>query len=583
MITYSQFRSRNFKSFTSHFFNSHILNLSKGASQTEVHERYRTLSLVFHPDKQQDAQAKEVAARNFLEIQKAYQVLSDPFLRYAQSPLCDAGLALKWPETMRSKTIQEVRDHLSRMKGELLRHQQSAILLPKGTLECVVDATSLFQNAERHGSILGRAASVRFNDYTLRHDVQKKINDKTTIRFGAQVKDRVHRLDISGTVRHQFSPRLSTSALLHFGFPFQVNLESSYQDDSNSLVVKAFGALGAPLLFPPGLNIHSTRNLFKRRNKQASVNLHVGRHPHVYLRLTSITPFGLDAHSTRYTEEDFISASGSISGLELGTTFTSYGIDLEQRDPKLVAEGGVNLLELGTTLKTGFTMGIVGVKWFLSAVWLIPSTSSEISTTTSIGPPGIFFVLQVTRLEQQITLPIYLSAEANVFLTLCTTVLPAVTGLLLYRFVVMPRRKAKKIAHLRAARKALEESDERRERNAVEGLLKDLARKHDQVEKSKQGLVIIQASYGGREKEEGAPDLTLDVTIPIQSLIRNSQLYIPSGEEAKLNIQGFFDPAPLVSKVLRIRYLFREQMHYAEIPDYQPTVLPLLEHRVDGQ
>lgn len=73
MITYSQFRSRNFKSFTSHFFNSHILNLSKGASQTEVHERYRTLSLVFHPDKQQDAQAKEVAARNFLEIQKAYQ------------------------------------------------------------------------------------------------------------------------------------------------------------------------------------------------------------------------------------------------------------------------------------------------------------------------------------------------------------------------------------------------------------------------------------------------------------------------------------------------------------------------------
>jgi preprotein translocase subunit Sec63 len=56
-----------------HLFHSHILNLSKGASQTEVHERYRTLSLVFHPDKQQDPQAKEVAARNFLEIQKAYQ------------------------------------------------------------------------------------------------------------------------------------------------------------------------------------------------------------------------------------------------------------------------------------------------------------------------------------------------------------------------------------------------------------------------------------------------------------------------------------------------------------------------------
>lgn len=52
---------------------SHILNLSKGAPQSEVHERYRTLSLVFHPDKQQNEQAKEIATQNFLKIQKAYQ------------------------------------------------------------------------------------------------------------------------------------------------------------------------------------------------------------------------------------------------------------------------------------------------------------------------------------------------------------------------------------------------------------------------------------------------------------------------------------------------------------------------------
>jgi hypothetical protein len=58
------------------------------------------------------------------------------------------------------------------MKGELLRHRQSAVLLPKGTLECVVDATSLFRHSGWHGSILDRAAGVRFSDYTLRHDVQ---------------------------------------------------------------------------------------------------------------------------------------------------------------------------------------------------------------------------------------------------------------------------------------------------------------------------------------------------------------------------------------------------------------------------
>jgi len=57
-------------------FYSHVLNLSKGASLSEVHERYRTLSLAFHPDKQQDPESKEIATQNFLKIQKAYEGLS---------------------------------------------------------------------------------------------------------------------------------------------------------------------------------------------------------------------------------------------------------------------------------------------------------------------------------------------------------------------------------------------------------------------------------------------------------------------------------------------------------------------------
>lgn len=42
----------------------------------------------------------------------------------------------------------------------------------------------------------------------------------------------------------------------------------------------------------------------------------------------------------------------------------------------------------------------------------------------------------------------------------------------------------------------------------------------------------------------------------------------------QLSLQGFLDPAPCIPKALRIRYLFREQMHYTEIPDYLPAVLP---------
>lgn len=51
--------------------------------------------------------------------------------------------------------------------------------------------------------------------------------------------------------------------------------------------------------------------------------------------------------------------------------------------------------------------------------------------------------------------------------------------------------------------------------------------------------------------------------LPISHIVRQAAL------------QGFSDPAPFASKVLRIRYLFRGRMHYAEIPDYLPVVLPL--------
>jgi len=42
-------------------------------------------------------------------------------------------------------------------------------------------------------------------------------------------------------------------------------------------------------------------------------------------------------------------------------------------------------------------------------------------------------------------------------------------------------------SHLRTTRKRLEKPEERRERNAVEHMLRDLARRRNQTEKSKQG------------------------------------------------------------------------------------------------
>lgn len=57
-----------------------VLGLERGASPADIKRAYRSLSLIYHPDKQRnvDKDEKRKASERFVEIQKAYSTLSDP-------------------------------------------------------------------------------------------------------------------------------------------------------------------------------------------------------------------------------------------------------------------------------------------------------------------------------------------------------------------------------------------------------------------------------------------------------------------------------------------------------------------------
>ena len=57
------------------YFPSAVLNVPRDASQAEINERHRALSLILHPDKLhgEPPEVKEVATNEFLEVQKSYQ------------------------------------------------------------------------------------------------------------------------------------------------------------------------------------------------------------------------------------------------------------------------------------------------------------------------------------------------------------------------------------------------------------------------------------------------------------------------------------------------------------------------------
>ncbi|KAF9564478.1 DnaJ-domain-containing protein [Agrocybe pediades] len=561
-----------------------VLNLSKYASQTEINERHRSLSLVFHPDRQTDPEVKETATKEFLEIQKAYQVLSDPFLRQVYDTLGPDGLALQWPPIMHSKSKEEIQDILEKNKVNLTRKQVLQSIIPKGSYTCSFDASPIFSSSlplnGRWAPILwDRVGSTRTISHSFNYTLEKKVNEKVTVlvtsRNAVDATRGTHRF--LGTVRYQFSPRLVTAATFNFAHPYSTTLEANYEDPDNAFNIKT---IFSPLLLAatPPMTVSFSRRLFRSSPQRGKIDLHLGKQP-------SLGLFYVSPPLLNLSEEEgssFQKGPPSVSGFKYVAFERSFGLLFDTIIPRLVAESSVVFVELSARLKASLQLGPGQLLLTLGASW--SNETTEISSNLVLNPQVLLLQLDFTYLQQQISLPIILSTQFSPILSLGTIVIPSTVAVLGYNFFVIPRRRARRIAHIRAAKKAFEEdSDSRKERNAVESLLKDAVRKYIRTEKEKEGLIILEAMYGAAENDlDGIEDnLLLDVTIPLQALVRNSQLHIPGGN-TKAAIQGFSDPAPFASKSLRIRYTFRGRMHYAEIPDYLPVVLPLSEHQVKG-
>lgn len=75
--------------------------------------------------------------------------------------------------------------------------------------------------------------------------------------------------------------------------------------------------------------------------------------------------------------------------------------------------------------------------------------------------------------------------------------------------------------------------------------------------------------------------LSIDVTIALQNMVRDSALILPAG--TKCTLVGFCDPDPFVPerKQLKVTYRFRGRKHCAVFEDEDPVELPQREHRVE--
>ncbi|KAH9849605.1 DnaJ-domain-containing protein [Lenzites betulinus] len=589
-----------------------VLNLPKTASDHEIRDRYRQLSIVFHPDKQADERRKEAATERFLELQKAYEVLSDPVTRRAYDILGPEGLLLLQSADFSHASGIEFEEELRRQQRELDRQRVEQAIHPKGSVTVGFDASSVFDDVyeDEDGAPLpswqnlrAGLADVRRDSLAVRYRVQTEITKKTWLTISSRLT-MGNRLNprqrpyygsaITGTVKHQYSPRLAFEATANLLAISGVSVKSTYQADAYALTCQT--ALhpvlftqpftykkGDGVLLPP-VNLSLTRQLFPKSPMQGVLDIgFTPTGPRITAAVASSAlhdSLRIDAAHGDDPEDVLAFRAPSISGLAFYSSEWQFGLDLSGPASGLNARYGLSFHELRVHVQTVLRLGFSGLSWLVGGEWR--GDSAAVGANVSANVEGVTLRVDATYFGQTLSLPIILSREQNDGVAFWTAVLPSTAMTLIYYFRIRPRRRVQRTQFFNEARRQLreEKSDLLRQWKETVSLLQDTAQRHLRGEEACDGLVVLEARYGPSEQDEGTDGLEVDVTVPVQALVNASQLYIP-GKRSKAGIPGFYDPVAGVPKTLRVRYRFRGRAHYAEIPDHLPVVLPLKDHLVE--
>lgn len=120
------------------------------------------------------------------------------------------------------------------------------------------------------------------------------------------------------------------------------------------------------------------------------------------------------------------------------------------------------------------------------------------------------------------------------------------------------------------------------ESGRIINLMRPTADRIRREEEQKFGIVILEGRYGqceltGSSSYILAGDKTIDVAIPLQAMVNDSQLRIYS---VKSQLPGFYDPCPGEAKMLHVRYMFRDEPHVVTVADDMPLQIPMRSHRI---
>uniref|UniRef100_A0A8D0UB01 DnaJ homolog subfamily C member 11 n=1 Tax=Sus scrofa TaxID=9823 RepID=A0A8D0UB01_PIG len=532
------------------------------ASSEELKAAYRRLCMLYHPDKHRDPELKSQAERLFNLVHQAYEVLSDPQTRAIYDIYGKRGLEMEgWEVVERRRTPAEIREEYERLQREREERRLQQRTNPKGTISVGIDATDLFDRyEEEYEDVSGSGfPQIEINKMHISQSIEAPLTASDTAILSGSLSTQ----NGNGGGSINFALRRVTSAKgwgeLEFGAGdlqgplFGLKL-------FRNLTPRCFVTTNCALQFSsrgirPGLTTVLARNLDKntvgylqwRWGIQSAMNTSIVRdtktsHFTVALQLGIPHSFALISYQHKFQDDDQTRVKGSLKAGFFGT-----------------------VVEYGAERKI--------------------SRHSVLGAVVSVGvPQGVSLKVKLNRASQTYFFPIHLTDQLLPSAVFYATVGPLVLYFAMHRLVIKPYLRAQKEKELEKQREstATDILQKKQEAEAAVRLMQESVRRIIEAEESRMGLIIVNAWYGkfvsDRSKRHERVK-AIDVTVPLQCLVRDSKLILT--EASKAGLPGFYDPCVGEEKNLKVLYQFRGVLHQVMALDSEALRIPKQSHRID--
>ncbi|KYN27745.1 PREDICTED: dnaJ homolog subfamily C member 11 isoform X1 [Trachymyrmex cornetzi] len=542
-----------------------FLNISRNASPEDISNAYRRLSRLYHPDKHVDPTLKKEAEILFNRTKKAYEVLNDPHQRAIYDSLGIRGLETEgWEIVQRTKTPQEIREEYERLAREREERRLQQHTNPKGTVTVNINATDLFSKYDEdysNGFSSGLFSCIEVSGMSFAQSIEAPLTLRDTVTMSGQL----------GTQNGTGSGSINVSAKRLVSSKGWVEVEVG-AGNGPTFSLKAFRTL-TKRLFCDGATILQFTSHGVKAGYVGTLAMQLDKHTVGYLTYRAGIQDAMSTMIVRDTSQSYTAFSIHFGLLH---SFVSLNYTYKMEEKQLKLRGSVKAGTFGAFLEYGAEKKV--------------SKHSSVSAAVRIGvPTGVTLKLRLSRASQAYTFPIHLCDEVLPAPVFYATVAPIITWTVIKKLIIDPVVK-ERTEREKEKQKEMNKSrmlEKQREAKAATELMKETVSRIRAEEESKKGLIITKALYGrfvypqdrAATDESGHRDEMIDVTIPLQCLVKDSKLILHKASKSQL--PGFYDPCVGEDKQLLVQYLFHTHTHECVIQDDAPLRIPISSHKVN--